>query len=201
MGHHAFGDIPKSQRWNAVVAAVAGGGIGFGASSDFDEFVEGVAQHTLDAAGAGLRRAVGDVGLSYTFYLLTQVVLAAREHDWRDRLRDHGLRLSERSDFFDLTSEVQRAIDEFVGAHGQRTEVSEMAQQAAGEALASLARQAARTLFGAGKRRSPGCRPTALNRFRVRTAWATVLWGFPDAVPELLHQSGHGCLNREQEPS
>ena len=129
MGHQRLGDIPKSQRWNAVVAAVAGGGIGFGASSDFDEFVEGVAQHTLDAAGAGLRRAVGDVGLSYTFYLLTQVVLAAREHDWRDRLRDHGLRLSERSDFFDLTSEVQRAIDEFVGAHGQRTEVSEMASR------------------------------------------------------------------------
>jgi hypothetical protein len=38
-----------------------------------------VADATLTAARQGLERAVEDRGLRYTFYLLTQIILAARE--------------------------------------------------------------------------------------------------------------------------
>ncbi len=150
MGHQRLGDIPKSRKWKAVVAAVSGGGGGTTGSGDFNDYVSDVARQALDAAGPGLQRAIGDSGLSYTFFLLTQIVLAARKEDWRDRLRQTGIRLTDKSDFFDLTSEIQRAVDEFVVRQGRRTDVGEIAQQAAGEALVSLAGQSARTLFGTG---------------------------------------------------
>jgi len=149
MGHQRLGDIPKSYRWNTVVASVAsgGGGLGGGVSS---EYVGDVASRTLDAAAAGLDRAIGDTGLCFTFYLLTQIALASREEDWRPRLRRLGIRLSENASLFDLTSQVQRIVDDHIEAHGRPTDLSEMAQQAAGEAIAALAGPNARTLFGSG---------------------------------------------------
>ena len=72
--------------------ASGGGGLGGGVSS---EYVEDVAGRTLDAAAAGLDRALGDTGLCFTFYLLTQIALASREEDWRPRLRRLGISLSQ----------------------------------------------------------------------------------------------------------
>jgi hypothetical protein len=98
-----------------------------------------VAAETLVAAEAGLNAAVSDQGLRFTFYLMTQIVLSAREKDWQAGLAEQGIHLAPDSSVFDLTSEVQRAIDEHVARHGRATTISEMAQQAAGEAIASLA--------------------------------------------------------------
>ena len=148
MGHQRLGTIPTSQKWQAVVAALAKGrGAGGGLSGGF---VEDVADRTLDAATAGLERAIGDEGLRFTFFLLTQVALAARDQDWQGRLRRLGIRLSDDSSLFELTNEVQGVIDTHIEAHGRRTDISEMAQQAAGEAIAVLAGPNARTLFGSG---------------------------------------------------
>ena len=145
MGHQRLGDIPKSRKWSAVVAAVAAGRTGGGTLA---EEVAEVADRTLDAAEAGLARCVDDPGLRYTFFLLTQIALAAREEDWRERLARFGIHASEDSSLYDLTAELQTAIDAYVSTHGGATDVSEMAQQAAGDALSRLAGPAARTLFG-----------------------------------------------------
>ena len=52
---------------------------------------------------------------------------------------------------YDLTSEVQIAIDDHLSKHGGSTDVSEMAQKAAGEAIARLAGpKKANTLSGTG---------------------------------------------------
>jgi hypothetical protein len=110
--------------------------------------VELLANRTLEAAEAGLRRAVLDEGLRYTFYLLTQIVLAAREPDWQDRLDRVGIQIDAESDLFDLTVGLQSAIDDHVERGGGATDLSEMAQRAAGEAIAQLAGPRANTLFG-----------------------------------------------------
>lgn len=152
MGHQRLGDIPKTQRWNAVVATVAagGGGGGAGGLAGLAQSVGDIADRTLEAAEAGLERAIDDAGLRYTFYLLTQIVLAARETDWRAELRQVGIDIDESASLFDFTDAVQEAIETHVRGHGGSTDISEMAQQSAGQALTELAGPDAVMLFGSG---------------------------------------------------
>jgi hypothetical protein len=81
--------------------------------------------------------------------LLTQLARASRQSDWRAALNEHRIVLSDETSVFDLTAQVQRAIDRYVGgtAFGA-TDLSEMAQQAAGEALASLLAPHTPNMFG-----------------------------------------------------
>src|SRR5262249_19180532 len=90
-------------------------------------------------------------GIRYDFYLLTQIVLAARKEDWHEQLANIGIRLSSNATFFDLTAEIQNVIYDHIANYGRRSDVSEMAQQAAGEAVATLARPRAVSLFGSDK--------------------------------------------------
>lgn len=150
MGHQRLGDIPKSRKWTAVIAAITGEDTRAGGSGSLSQGVLEIADLTLDAAQVGLQRAIDDPGLRFTFYLLTQIVLAARELDWRQRLGNLGIHLSEDSSLFDFTIEVQDAIDRYLARQGPPTDLSEMAQQAAGQAVAELAGPNAATLFGSG---------------------------------------------------
>src|ERR1043165_1319376 len=118
MGHQRLGDIPKSKKWSAVVAAVAGGGTAAAGSAGLENAVSEIADLTLDAATAGLQRAIDDPGLRFSFYLLTQIVLAAREPDWQERLGQLGIRLSTESTLFDFTAELQDAIDRHLTSRG-----------------------------------------------------------------------------------
>jgi hypothetical protein len=84
----------------------------------------------------------------YTFYLLTQVTLASRTTQWEDALAVHGIGLTSDSTVFDLTSEIQAAIDRHVSESSSgATDPSEMAQQSLGEALMSLADTRTANLF------------------------------------------------------
>lgn len=144
MGHQRLGYIPKAQKWLAVVAALIDGE---GLARDD---VGKIAAKTLDAASPALKHALEDIGLRYTFYLLTQLVLAARTDNWQAHLADAGITLTETSSIFDLTSQVQYAIDDYLTMHGQPTDISEMAQRAVGESLSLLATDNSVTLFGQG---------------------------------------------------
>jgi hypothetical protein len=96
-----------------------------------------------------LAKASDDAGVRYTFYLLTQLALASRQSDWRAALKEHRITLSDQSSVFDLTAEVQGAIDRYVGGTAVgTTDLSEMAQQAAGEALTSLLAPHIPNMFG-----------------------------------------------------
>lgn len=147
MGHTRLGAIPTSRKWSAVVATVTGYGGGAEPPVLADE-VEEVAERTLEAAEAGLENAINDLGLRYTFYLLTQLALSAREGDWQDRLHDLGVQVADDTTLFDVTAQVQDSIDDYLASHGRPTDISEIAQQAAGEALTSLVGPRATTLFG-----------------------------------------------------
>lgn len=153
MGHTRLGDIPTGRKWKAVVAALASledeGEVGYGM---FAEDVALLALKTLEAAKSGLSKALDDNGLQYTFFLLTQVALASREDDWRERLSSVGINVSDDISPFTLTSELHTAIDDYLSERGHPTDISEIAQQAAGEAITSLTVHETRTLFGAGEK-------------------------------------------------
>ena len=142
MGHIRLGKIPKSRKWKAVVALISDG------AGPLDEDVGLIAARVLDAAEEGLRRAKNDSGLQYAYYLLTQVALASRESGWQHKLAGLGITIDDDSTIADLTSEIQSAIDDRVFKHGRPSDVSEMALQAVGEALLSLATSRSITLFG-----------------------------------------------------
>jgi hypothetical protein len=111
---------------------------------------EEVARLTLEAAQGGLTSSINDPGLIYTFYILTQIALAARSDDWQNSLAKLGINLPADSTLFDLTTEMQNAIDDFLYDHNTASDISEMAQKAAGEALSILATPKSTTLFGSG---------------------------------------------------
>ena len=148
MGHTRLGPLPVTQKWNAVVEQVAGMWLTGYSASPAAFHVNTIAAQTLDAARAGLIKAAGDPGVRYTFYLLTQVALAARKSNWESALAQHGIRVSEDSTVFDLTVELQDAIDRHLRKKSRHpTDLSEMAQQSAGEALMSLAGTGTLNLF------------------------------------------------------
>jgi hypothetical protein len=147
MGHTRLGTIPKSKKWRSLVQEMAEGSEGKPATL-LSEDIEQIASQTLDAVQGGLRQAVNDVGLQYTFYLLTQLVLSARRDDWYEALAQHGIRISKDDSLYDLTAEFQGAIDDYLVSKQSQTDTSEIAQKAAGEAIVSLAGPQAFTLFG-----------------------------------------------------
>jgi hypothetical protein len=139
LGHTHLGPLPKSRSWNQVVETLTGSGLKILPVSSSASRVNIIAGQTIRAARATLAKASDDAGVRYTFYLLTQLALASRHPDWWAALQEHGIVLSDQSSVFELTAELQGAIDRYISRTAVgATDLSEMAQQAVGEALTSL---------------------------------------------------------------
>jgi hypothetical protein len=148
MGHTRLGPIPKTRKWNELVQQVAGPSL-TGDVPSAAANIKAIAAQTLDAAQKGLDKAADDPGVRYTFYLLTQLALASRIPDWEGALGKHGIRVSNARTVFDFTAEVQEAIDRYIGrSPSGSTDLSEIAQQSAGESITSLAGPRTGSLFG-----------------------------------------------------
>lgn len=156
MGHQRLGKIPKSKPFAKVIALISGtakigtsGGGGAGIS--IVEDVEDIAAATLLAARAGLDDARQDRGLCDTFYLLTQLVLAAKDEvNWRERFAEIGISLGGDAGMFEFASELQYAIQDRFDANGAYSDIAEMARKSAVNAVKSLAGPHAVSLFGTG---------------------------------------------------
>ena len=142
VGHQRLGKIPTTRKWSAVVDQV------LGASGGLAEHAPQIAAYTLDAAAVALGKGAHDTGLRHTFYLLTQIVLASRQPNWQAKLSEAGIPIGQNASIFDLVAGLQLAIDRHIESHGKPTDISEMAQQAVGEALTMLAGGSISSLFG-----------------------------------------------------
>src|SRR5260370_2644663 len=120
MGHQRLGESSKTQKWTKVVekitsaigASTAGTGVTVeGTAEGVGKIDVGqVAAQILQAAEGGLAEAANDPGLQSTVFLLTQIVLAARQDDWQAGLDTVGIKLDAGAAVFPLTAEVQRGI-------------------------------------------------------------------------------------------
>lgn len=152
MGHTRLGTIPKSRRWTAVVAELGSfESSALHAGPDAVGSVAAIADRTLQAAEGGLEKAINNSGLRFAFYLLTQLALSARTKEWSRALKKFGIEISDDSSIFDLTVGLQSAVDRHVAEYSHPNDISEMAQQAVGEAVAALATAESMTLFGSGR--------------------------------------------------
>jgi hypothetical protein len=144
MGHTRLGAIPKTRKWHAVVELMTQGS---GESLVMTEDVRDIARAALDAAQAGLEKSKKDPGLKYAFYLLTQIVLAARQDNLTESLGSIGIHLPKGATGFDLACEAQFAIDKLLSHEGTRSDVAEIAQKSLGQALSELTSHRTTSLF------------------------------------------------------
>jgi hypothetical protein len=160
MGTHEYERLPKTPQFKQVVGLI-GAGAGFGgAAGVMPGSVGAIADATLDASLEGLEKAKHDPGLSYAFYLLSQLTRAAREDNFLAALADLGLpapkatifdsggELSSEYDIYDLVASYTSAVDRELRRNQSRSDIGELGQQTAAESLTALCGPKSNTLFG-----------------------------------------------------
>ncbi|PIQ82276.1 MAG: hypothetical protein COV76_04450 [Candidatus Omnitrophica bacterium CG11_big_fil_rev_8_21_14_0_20_64_10] len=139
MGHIRLGVLPRTRNWRQVVALL-------------DESLDAprIASATLEAASRSFRTAADDPGLVYSAWLLTQLPLEARQTDFANRLRSHGIDLSPQATILELTTALAEAVDREAQRSKRRTDIGEMARLAATESLTAFCAEKTHSLFGSG---------------------------------------------------
>ena len=137
MGHIRLGRLPATKPWNKVVELLRAG-------SD----IGALADETANAAETELQSAKGDPSLAYTVWLLTQLPLAARSEQYRERLGELGFDAGAEESVLSLVAGFSRAVHRNVAGRNDRTDLGELALQAAAESLSKLMRGGTALLFG-----------------------------------------------------
>jgi hypothetical protein len=137
MGHKRLGTLPKTKRWQQVVASVEAG-----------ESVARVAAASSDAAEGALSRSATDPALIHAFWLLTQLPLAARSADFPEGLRQLGLLVGSRPQLLEILGAFSGAIDAYTREAREHSDLGEMAQLAATESLSAIVGRSLPGLFG-----------------------------------------------------
>ncbi len=137
MGHLRLGELPRTRKWNDVVELVKS-----------EANVDQVAAAALDAAEKGLQKAADDEGLNRALWLLTQLPLAARDPKFVERLGELGISVGGAPQVMELVAGFSDAVDSHMRQEGGRSDLGEMAQMAAAEALTALLSSRSRSLFG-----------------------------------------------------
>ena len=127
MGHIRLGTLPRTRKWNEVLDLIGGGA---GAPD--------VAAASMAASERGLASAAKDPALVYSVWLLTQIPLAARGDDFSARLQTLGLEVGFTPSLLEVVGAFAAGVDEHLRRNGGRTDLGEMAQMAACEALMAL---------------------------------------------------------------
>jgi hypothetical protein len=161
MGSHQLEGLPARRPWKRVVGLLGDGAGIAGLAGVTPGTLEQIADATMAASDAGLNRAKRDDGLSYTFYLLTQVAQAAKQADFGAALARAGMRspalaiagaaeaeAKPADTIYELVANFTHAIDRYLRKTRARSDIAEMAQRAAAEALTSLCAGPSETLFG-----------------------------------------------------
>jgi hypothetical protein len=137
MGHKRLGSLPRTKRWQEVVASLDGGAS-----------VAQIAAASSEAAEGALTRASADPALIRAFWLLTQLPLAARQVDFTERLGELGLEVGSRPQLLEIIGAFSEAVDAHARAVGERSDFGEMAQLAAAESLSAIVGRSLPGLFG-----------------------------------------------------
>ena len=110
MGHVRLGVLPKSRKWRQVVEELRhGAGIGE------------IAALAAEAAEASLQAASADPAFLHSFWLLTQVPLAARGPEFVEDLGRLGISVTDPPSLMSITAAISAAVDHHTREHGGRT--------------------------------------------------------------------------------
>jgi hypothetical protein len=124
MGHTLLGELKRTRRYEQVVALLAGG-------ADAQQ----VAQAVIQMAERHFNLAANDKAVVETVFLLMQLPVAARSSDFEKSLRQHGIEVSAAPTADQLITAVTQAIDQKLADNRGRSDLGEIAQKAAAEAM------------------------------------------------------------------
>ena len=136
MGHIRLGRLPTSRRWNQVIGLLEHGGS-----------VPELAAATAHAAESELQSAKGDPALGAAVWLLTQLPRAARSQRFAHELAALGFDPGAEQSLFSLTASFSNAVDRNGAAQKTRTDLGELAVQAANESLTAIVSAQTPSLF------------------------------------------------------
>lgn len=137
MGHVRLGALAKTREWAQVVELLAAG-------SDVSELAAAVAV----AAEDELISARGDPVLGNVVWLLTQLPLAARSDRFAAELVALGFSRGSEQSLLGLVAGFSGAVESQITGTTGRTDLGELARQAASESLTSLVGAQMPGLFG-----------------------------------------------------
>jgi hypothetical protein len=132
-----MGFLPRTRPWRKVIGLLEDG-----AAADQ------LSAATYQAAKGGLKTAAQDVALVHSFWLLTQIPLAAHKENFAQELQGRGLNVSNKPTLLEIASAFSDTVERYARRHGGRTDLGEMAQLAATESLTALSSEKTPTLFG-----------------------------------------------------
>ncbi len=179
MGHVRLGVLPESRKWRQVVEELRlGAGIGE------------IAGLAAEAAETSLQVAAGDPAFLHSFWLLTQVPLAARGPIFAEDLGRLGINVTGPPSLMMVVAAISAAVDRHAREHGGRTDLGEMAQMAAVESLIATVAPALPSLFGP----SPEDVQRAIGRFAGGDRFAALAREF---FARLTHRTLDYFLSRE----
>lgn len=127
MGHVRLKRLPASQKWQHVVALLIEGAS-----------VNDLATASADAAEAALRHAREDPVLIESFWLLTQLPLAARAPSFIEATRRVGLELTDKPSLLEVVAAYSDAVDRANQREGRLTDFGEIARRAGSESLSAF---------------------------------------------------------------
>ncbi len=139
MGHSRLGRLPRTRKWQEVVALIA---IGAGADQ--------IANAVIRAAERGLMAAAHHAGLVEAFWTLTQLTAAAREPEFAQSLRQRGFDVPDSPSLPSVLAAVAERIDQSMPNSQGRTDLGEIAQCAAVETINQIVTTRTQSLFGSG---------------------------------------------------
>lgn len=142
MGHIRLGEIPKSRKWDAILEMVVSQ-----AGDELPASVPDVAAQTLEASASALTDEKSNRAISYAMYVLIQLAIGATKGDLEQRLGPLGRKAATASNVMDLTVAFHEALDSYADATESRTDLFEIAQRAAGEALVRTTAETTSVLF------------------------------------------------------
>ena len=127
MGHQYSSPYPRTPRWKRAIALIADGAT-----------AETVAAASTAAAEKGLLRAANDPGVVEAVWLLMHLPMAARSDDFADGLRACGMDVPDDPGLMEVVGAAADALDASLPGNRGRTDLGEMAQQAAHETIAAV---------------------------------------------------------------
>ncbi|MBS0243874.1 MAG: hypothetical protein JSS20_17000, partial [Proteobacteria bacterium] len=136
MGHIRLGKLPRGRKWRQVVELLRSGGS-----------VDELAAATAHAAEREIASAKNDPVFAQAVWLLTQLPLAARSPDFPRQLTALGIESGSEQSPLALIAAISSAIDRGTAERPGRTDLGELARQAATESLAAFLSSASPGFF------------------------------------------------------
>lgn len=121
MGHVRIGKLPRTKKWSEVVELIAAG-------ADVSQ----VANVTLKASEEAFAyvNINEDKGFNQAVWVMVQLGVAAKKDDPVQYLRDSGINIPSQTTLPGIISAISNSLDNYLDHHGERSDLSEIAQRA-----------------------------------------------------------------------